>query len=811
MSAFTTTAIQLFFKPGMALMRRLRFPAKMMLMAVVLLVPLAWLTGQALLASHELLKATRLEARGNPLLPLSLDVVTQVQKHRGLVLRRLAGDSGVDNELVKTRADLSAAASALQLALIERPEFDLQGQWQPVRQVLDRLGKGEYPIDATQAFNLHSEQVIALRHLILRAAEDSGLLLDPEGSPFHLMHFSVEPLVSWTESLSQLRSKGADLVHKGDVGAEDRAEIVAQARVLSEELSSAEDIMAALQRTGEPLPAGFAAAVAGSRDFLKMALSTLVVGPVDGSAARSFDTSADPITPVVSVGKAAVNRLQTLLDERAEHLYSRWLAQLSVGIATVFGVAYLTAVFFRTSFGAIGALKRSVGLLAEGDFAFQVRLRGTDELSVVGTSLDTMTGQLSAMVADVRSNSSMVAQAGLSLASDTKALSERTEAQACSLEETTASVEDLSVAVRNSAQGAEAASGMAAQVQTMAEQGGNAIQSAVTAMQDIQSSSSRVQEIVGVIEGLSFQTNILALNAAVEAARAGEQGRGFAVVASEVRSLAQRSAESAREIKSLITASAQHVSTGVTQIGEASDTFAKIVQGIHDVASSVHEIKTSAAQQSNGLDQIAQAVRSIDEITQRNAQMVESAFKNSSLLSSRAKQLSAAVSNFKLRQGSADEALALVRKAVEMYKQTGTAALGQITDAASGLVDRDMYVFAFDRLGIYRAFAGKVEKIGTSVREVPGVDGDKLVKDAFERAAQGGGWVDYQFVNPQTGDVGMKTSYVEPVSPDLVIGCGVYKARDTSDSAPRRAAAGLDTAAAPKHKAPEALRPLATA
>ncbi|MEI2676628.1 MAG: methyl-accepting chemotaxis protein [Burkholderiaceae bacterium] len=394
-----------------------------------------------------------------------------------------------------------------------------------------------------------------------------------------------------------------------------------------------------------------------------------------------------------------------------------------------------------------------------------------------------MTGRISEMVADVRSNSSMVAQAGLSLAADTKALSERTEAQASSLEQTTASVQELSGAVRKNAQGAEAASSMAARVQTIAENGGSAIQSAVVAMQDIQTSSSRVQEIVGVIEGISFQTNILALNAAVEAARAGEQGRGFAVVAAEVRSLAQRSSESAREIKSLIAASAGHVNTGVAQIGGASQTFAEIVQGIREVASRVHEIKTSTAEQSSGLDQIAQAVQHIDEITQRNAQMVESAMNSSSQLSGRAERLSSAVSNFRLRQGSADEALALVRQAVEMYRRNGHSALEQITDAANGLSDRDMYVFAFDRGGIYRAFAGKADKVGTSVREVPGVDGDKLVRDAFDQAAHGGGWVDYQFANPQTKATDLKSSYVEAVTPDLVLGCGVYKSRGKASGA----------------------------
>ena len=810
MSVFDSSTMRLVLQPGMALMRGLRFPSKIMLMGIVLIVPLSWLTGQALLASHELLEATRLEARGNPLLRLSLDVVTQTQKHRGLVNRQLAGDASVDGEITKTRSDLKAAVGSLQSALLERPEFDLAAIWQPVRQTLSRLAEGDVPANAAQSFRLHSEQVEAMRHLISRAAEVSGLLLDPEGPSFHLMHFSVEPLVVWTESLGQLRGRGAAMLHKGEASAEDHAEIVAQVRVLNQTVSAAEDIVAALQRAGEPAPDGFSAAVVSTRAYAHLAESGFMAGPLIGDAAAHFDAGTVAIAQALGTGRAAIQRLQILLDARAQRLYNLWLIQLTVGIATVLGVAYLTAVFFRTSFGAIGALQRSVNLLAAGDFAKQVRLRGTDELSVVGQSLDTMTSSLSEMVADVRSSSSMVALAGFSLAADTKALSERTEAQASSLEQTTASVEELSGAVRKNAQGAETASGMAARVQGIAEHGGSAIQSAVTAMQDIQSSSTRVQEIVGVIEGLSFQTNILALNAAVEAARAGEQGRGFAVVAAEVRSLAKRSAESAREIKSLIAASSQHVSTGVTQIGGASQTFAEIVQGIRDVAASVHEIKTSTAEQSSGLDQIAQAVRHIDEITQRNAQMVESALRSSSQLSSRAEMLSAAVSNFKLRQGSADEALALVRKAVEMYRRAGPEALDKITAAASGLSDRDMYVFAFDRQGIYRAFAGNPEKVGTSVHELRGVDGGKLVRDAFEQAAQGGGWFDYDFANPQTGKVGSKTSYVEPVSADLVLGCGVYKARGGSD-APVAGNAAASTSRDNQRVRLPVVRPLASA
>ena len=777
MSLFDNAVGRAFFWPGMKLMRSLRFPAKIAVISVVLIVPLGWLTANALLTSRDALESTRREARGNPLIGLSLDVVAQTQKHRGLVNRALAGDATVDADLGQNRTALKAAIGALQSALLEHPEFDLMPDWQPTRRVLERLADGEVPAQAADSFRLHSQQVEALRHFVSRAAEESGLLLDPEGAPFHLMHLAVEPLVVWTEALGQMRGRGAALLRTGEASAADRAEIIAQARLLNHALASVEDIVAALVRTGETPPKGLSDAVTTARDYARQAEATFSAARIAGEPAAYFDSGTAAIGQALAIGQATTQRLQWLLDERAARLQTLWFIQLATGLGTLFGVAYLSFVFFRTSFGAIRVLQGSVTQLAAGDFATQVRLRGTDELSIVGQSLDAMTGRLSEMVADVRSNSSMVAQAGFSLAADTKALSERTEAQASSLEQTTASVQELSGAVRKNAQGAEAASGVAARVQSIAESGGSAIQSAVAAMQDIKTSSSRVQEIVAVIEGISFQTNILALNAAVEAARAGEQGRGFAVVASEVRSLAQRSAESAREIKSLIAASAQHVNTGVSSVDGASHTFAEIVQGIREVATRVHEIKTSTAEQSNGLDQIAQAVHHIDEITQRNAQMVESAFNSSSQLSGRAERLSAAVSNFKLRQGSADEALALVHKAVEMYRRNGPAALAQITDAASGLSDRDMYVFAFDRGGVYRAFAGKNEKIGTSVREVPGVDGDKLVKDAFEQAAHGGGWVDYQFANPQTKATDLKTSYVEAVAPDLVIGCGVYKSR----------------------------------
>ncbi len=436
---------------------------------------------------------------------------------------------------------------------------------------------------------------------------------------------------------------------------------------------------------------------------------------------------------------------------------------------------YLGAAYMWTVLGSMRILQASVAQMAAGDLAARIRLRTTDELAVVGETMDQTTGFISQMVSDIRSNSTMVAQTGIRLAEDTQAMAMRVDEQGRNLETTAQRVRDINAAVGNSAASVRAMDEQVAEVRQIAEAGGDAVNKAVSSVQDIQTSSRRMQEIIGVIEGIAFQTNILALNAAVEAARAGEQGRGFAVVASEVRSLAQRSANSAKEIKHLIGESVNHVELGVQQIHGTREAFDRIVLGIRGVAEEVRNISSSSQAQSQALDEVAAAVVQLEDITRQSASVVRQTADSSSQLSDRARRLSAAVASFRLRQGSADEALALVKKGVQLFSMQGAQALQTITQDAARFADRDMYVFVFDRQGQYRAFAGKAERVGTNVRAVPGVDGDKLVRDAFERAAHGGGWVDYAFANPQTGGTDMKTSYVEAIGPDLVMGCGVYK------------------------------------
>src|SRR3990167_6215314 len=412
---------------------------------------------------------------------------------------------------------------------------------------------------------------------------------------------------------------------------------------------------------------------------------------------------------------------------------------------------------------------------ARGNLGVHVQLRGRDELAELAQLLDRMVRTLSGMVANIRSNAALVAHAGQSIAQDSRALAERTEQQAASLEQTAASVEQLSSTVQNNAQTIQAADQQASKVSQAAEQGTQAMARAVQSVEAIQQGARRMNEIIGVVDGIAFQTNILALNAAVEAARAGEQGRGFAVVASEVRTLAGRSGEAAREIRALIGASVQQVESSAGLIRSAGEDIASMASGIRSVASTMSAIATSGAEQSTGLQEITTAVRQLDQITQHNAQMVEHAVQQANALEGRASTLSSAVESFRLQQGTADEAVALVQRAVAMRAGTSRDQfLRTITDKSQPYHDRDMYVFALDRAGTYLAFGGNPAKVGTRVQDIPGIAGDQLVNDIVAQAQRGPGWVEYDINNPATGTVQTKMSFVRMVD-DVYLGCGVYK------------------------------------
>ncbi len=286
--------------------------------------------------------------------------------------------------------------------------------------------------------------------------------------------------------------------------------------------------------------------------------------------------------------------------------------------------------------------------VAAGDLSRSVDTSARDEVGRLLTQVSAMQSSLSETVRKIRSSTDSIATASAQIASGAQDLSSRTEHQASNLQQTASSMEELSVTVKNSADSARQANQLAASAAEVAARGGNVVTQVVATMHEINASSKKIADIIGVIDGIAFQTNILALNAAVEAARAGEQGRGFAVVATEVRSLAGRSAEAAREIKSLIGASVERVEAGSRLVADAGATMTEIVSSVGRVSDIINEITAAASQQSDGIGQINVAVNQLDQMTQQNAALVEESAAAAESLKEQAGSLSKVVSAFRL-------------------------------------------------------------------------------------------------------------------------------------------------------------------
>jgi len=298
-----------------------------------------------------------------------------------------------------------------------------------------------------------------------------------------------------------------------------------------------------------------------------------------------------------------------------------------------------------------GPLNRAVQLastVASGDLTSQVEVSGKDELAQLMQALKDMNDSLVRIVGEVRQGTDTIATASSQIAAGNQDLSSRTEQQASSLQETAASMEELTSTVQQNAENARQANQLAVSASSVAVRGGSVVAQVVDTMGAINTSSKKIVDIIGVIDGIAFQTNILALNAAVEAARAGEQGRGFAVVAAEVRSLAQRSAEAAKEIKALIDDSVQKVGEGSRQVAQAGSTMDEIVGSVQRVTDIMAEITAASQEQTSGIGQINQAITQMDQVTQQNAALVEEAAAAAQSLQEQAEGLSQVVSVFRL-------------------------------------------------------------------------------------------------------------------------------------------------------------------
>jgi methyl-accepting chemotaxis protein len=337
-----------------------------------------------------------------------------------------------------------------------------------------------------------------------------------------------------------------------------------------------------------------------------------------------------------------------------EYVWLRAFSLACIASAVVFGVliAFFTArSLTRTAALAVAAATR----IADGDLTQDVTTTRRDEIGDIVHAMQAMQDALREVVSGVRQNAEGVAIASAQISQGNHDLSARTEEQASALQETAASMEQLSATVKQNADNSKQANQLAQGASTVAIKGGEVVGEVVDTMKGINESSKKIADIISVIDGIAFQTNILALNAAVEAARAGEQGRGFAVVASEVRSLAGRSADAAKEIKTLITASVERVGQGTALVNQAGKTMTEVVNSIRRVTDIMAEISAASTEQSAGVAQVGEAVTQMDQATQQNAALVEESATAAESLKGQAQQLVSAVAVFKLDGAGASQ------------------------------------------------------------------------------------------------------------------------------------------------------------
>jgi len=603
---------------------------------------------------------TRLEINGTaPVIALQ-KVVQLMQQHRGLSAGMLSGNEALAARRPGLAAALAKAMQAVDARLTSRGASastatawdDLKKRWVDLEQLV--ANRQLKTVESTQqhtrliaSLMLLSETLLDDYNLAQDAGEDTSALI--QGTLVHVPHLA--------EKLGVMRAQGTGVLTQGNLPPEGRSALVALQQRIHELYG---DTTRALDKATR-INAGLKTALGSRVDDMKarvgktMALADkelISASQLTLPAPAYFDEFTHTIDSLFEFNAVAMQQLVDQLETRAAA--ERQDMALTLGLL-LFGMAAaiaLATAFVRSITRPIDeaiAVARSV---AEGDLGMPVQVVGNNEIAQLMAALHSMQQSLVQVVATVRQGSESVATASAEIAQGNQDLSARTESQASALQQTAASMEQLSATVKHNADSAQQANQLAHAASTVAMKGGEVVAQVVGTMKGINDSSHQIADIINVIDGIAFQTNILALNAAVEAARAGEQGRGFAVVASEVRSLASRSAEAAKEIKNLITASVNRVEQGSTLVDQAGNTMTEVVTSIRRVADIMGEISAASAEQSAGMAQVDQAVSQMDQATQQNAALVEEISAAAASLRSQTQDLMHAVSVFKFDTGA---------------------------------------------------------------------------------------------------------------------------------------------------------------
>ncbi len=651
--------------------RNLRFAHKFLLIAVLAALMLAVPTAIFVRVNLADIASAKHEVSGLHPIQEVMKLTQLSQQHRGLSGGALAGNEAQaaarqnkEAEVSQVYAAAKAAVAALGNAKLDALVAKIGNDWKALSAAVAAKS-----IAGPESFARHTALIADQLSLSEDIVNATGIALDPTAAGYYLQSAVLQHMPRVTEGQGQMRARGNALLVKGSATPQDKGRLEALGsgiRVSMQAARKAIDLaIAANPALGAKVGEAMTKAVSATDEGLRMVDEKVIQAEVLNHPPAEYFAAT---TKTIDVQFALINIAFEALRQQLDDTVSKAQRELLLGVSAIAALTALAAwvmmVIITTTTSSVSLALRLAKGVADGDLSQQIVAKGNDEMGSLLHALASMQSSLSRVVTTVRSGSEGVATASAEIAQGNNDMSARTESQASALEQTAASMEELSGTVRQNADSARAANQLALNASGVAVKGGEVVAQVVDTMRGINASSHKISDIIQVIDGIAFQTNILALNAAVEAARAGEQGRGFAVVASEVRSLAGRSADAAKEIKMLINASVERVEHGTALVDQAGTTMTEVVSSIKRVTDIMGEISAASNEQALGVAQVGEAVKQMDEVTQQNAALVEEMAAAASSLKNQALDLVEAVSVFKLgSDGAGRERLQLgVRK-----------------------------------------------------------------------------------------------------------------------------------------------------
>ena len=640
----------------MSLLHRLSLAQKFLIQGFVAFVMVAIPTGLYMRLALEDVAQAKRQVQGDKVVTEINRVIQFSQTHRGLSASALSGNEKLAQRRPAMAQSLSQAIGKVdeELKTTQAPQ-QIAALWAERRQEWVALEQGVAgkQIQAAESTRRHTD-MIARHFLVSEAVMDGfGLSLDARLDTHMLTQAVLVKAMVLTEYMGQMRARGAAFLTVGSLPPEGRAAMQGLHRQAQQAQADFFRNLAKATDANPVMRQALQAAAQKQREqidrTLKMAEDGLInAQDLSVTPEAYFDDFTRTIDGIYEFNGLAMQVLERALQDRV--VQAQWLAYGTLGLLALFvlGACGLVFVFVRSITVPMNEAVTLAHAVAAGDLTTEMHVYGTNEIGQLTKSLIEMQQKLGGVVNHVRQGSQAVATASIQIAQGNHDLASRTESQASALEQTAASMEELNSTVQQNAENARQANDLALNASTVAVKGGEVVSQVVETMKGINDSSRKISDIIGVIDSIAFQTNILALNAAVEAARAGEQGRGFAVVATEVRSLASRSAEAAKEIKNLISASVERVEQGTAQVDEAGATMTEVVGAIRRVTDLMSQISAASSEQSLGVSQVGEAVTHMDQVTQQNAALVEEMAAAADSLKMQAQDLVAGVNVFKL-------------------------------------------------------------------------------------------------------------------------------------------------------------------